>query len=77
MRILNGKKVGDSIGYFTCFKYNGQSVIDYAVVSPTLFDSVLYSTVSDFTPFSDHCMVSFRLLLSDFKTSIRNISNVQ
>jgi exonuclease III len=68
LRILNGRKAGDSGGYFTCFKYNGQSVVDYALVSPALFNSVLYFNVENFTPFSDHCMVSFRLLLTDFRT---------
>ena len=28
LRILNGRKTGDSICYLTCHKYNGSSVVD-------------------------------------------------
>ena len=28
LRILNGRKPGDSLGYFTCHKYNGSSTVD-------------------------------------------------
>jgi len=64
LTILNGRKAGDSLGYFTCYKHNGSSVIDYILTSPSLFSSVLYFKVGDLTPFSDHCMVYMQLLLS-------------
>ena len=69
LRILNGRKPGDSLGYFTCFEYNGSSAVDYILVKPSLFDSVLYFNVGDLTPFSDHCMVTCCLLLSDLMVS--------
>ena len=31
LRILNGRYVGDSLGYFTCLTVNGLSSVDYAI----------------------------------------------
>jgi exonuclease III len=69
LRILNGRTIGDSLGNFTCFKYNGSSVIDYVLVSPDLIDSVMYCHVEDFSSFSDHCMISLRLNLPQILAS--------
>ena len=35
--ILNGRTFGDILGKYTCFLYNGNSVIDYCMVSESLF----------------------------------------
>ena len=29
MKILNGRKIGDLSGSYTCYEWNGQSLIDY------------------------------------------------
>lgn len=42
MRILNGRKIGDSLGYHTCHKWNGSSVVDYAIVSEELLQHIPY-----------------------------------
>ena len=33
-RIYNGRKLGDTVGNFTCHKWNGQSAVDYCLASP-------------------------------------------
>ena len=59
LRILNGRKLGDSTGSYTCYKTNGQSVVDYCLVSPRLYSSVSSFTVNDFLPeLSDHCSIT-------------------
>lgn len=54
--VLNGRAPGDLGGRFTCYKHNGNSVVDYGIVSATLFGSVHSFTVQDFdsTFSSDH-----------------------
>ena len=66
LRILNGRMCGDSTGKFTCFKPNGCSVVDYALVSQSLLQQILYFNVSDFKAnFSDcHCKITFKILAS-------------
>ena len=38
---------GDIFRKYNCFKYNGYSVIDYCMVSKSLFKKVLYFHVED------------------------------
>lgn len=62
MRILNGRKVGDSLGYHTCHKWNGSSVVDYAIVSESLLDTIPFFKVGEFmADLSDHCYITFDL----------------
>ena len=42
LRILNGRYIGDSLGYFTYFSPNGCSVVDYGITSKGLLSSVKY-----------------------------------
>jgi hypothetical protein len=59
LRILNGRKPGDTMGYLTCHKYNGSSMVDYGIVSEALFNDILYFHVhNNFTHISDHCQIS-------------------
>lgn len=64
LRILNGRTVGDTLGYFTCHKWNGSSVVDYAVVSENLLACKricyfkVHQTLGDL---SDHCCISFKI----------------
>ena len=37
LRILNGRKLGDVLGTYTCYKPKGQSVVDYCLVSPRMY----------------------------------------
>ena len=54
LRILNGRYVGDSLGYFTCLTVNGLSSVDYAIASESLLSSVLYFSTQEINYLSDH-----------------------
>ena len=59
MRILNGRILGDSVGHFTCHKWNGSSVADYMLASEELFPCIRYFRVHPFhDEMSDHCLIS-------------------
>ena len=62
MRILNGKKFGDLLGYYTCFTPLGTSSVDYGAVSPKLFDHVPYFSVAPpCLQLSDHAPIELGL----------------
>ena len=70
LRICNGRKLGDILGSFTCFKYNGQSAVDYCLASPTLLSEIAEFKVHTFLPtFSDHCAISAKLRTNFLKKS--------
>ena len=63
LRILNGRKLGDSAGYHTSFQYNGCSVVDYGICSESLLNAIPYFKVHHFIgSLSDHCMVSLAVI---------------
>ena len=56
LRICNGRKFGDTVGCYTCYKHNGQSVVDYCLVSPTIYNKVSSFVVNELlSDLSDHC----------------------
>ena len=57
LRICNGRKLGDILGSYTCYTPNGQSCVDYCLVSPRLYDSVKTFSVGEISTLSDHCPV--------------------
>ena len=57
LRICNGRKLGDILGSYTCYTPNGQSCVDYCLVSPRLYDSVKTLSVGEISTLSDHCPV--------------------
>ena len=58
LRIVNGRYVGDSLGYLTCLTANGSVVVvDYSIVSDSLLSSVLFFTTQDFNFLSDHSQI--------------------
>ena len=58
LRILNGRTLGDITGKCTCFKYNGCSAIDYAIVDQSLLKYVTLFTVHCYLEdISDHCPI--------------------
>ena len=62
LRILNGRKLGDLMGNFTCQNSRGSSVVDYGAVSPNLFKQIIHFRVGHFLPqFSDHSPVDISL----------------
>ena len=66
--ILNGRTSGDLSGQYTCFKYNGQSTIDYAIVNEDIFTHVKFFTVSPPRFSSCHSPISFALRLNNMRT---------
>ena len=64
LRILNGRFLGDSLGYFTYMSNNGFSSVDYAILSESLLPSVKYSKTNDFTYHSDHVQIELYLKCS-------------
>lgn len=65
--ILNGRTLGDSAGNFTCFQYNGNSTVDYCIVSEEVVSKVLYFQVDKHLPLlSDHSCISVKIF-SKFK----------
>ena len=57
LRILNGRFLGDSLGYYTYMSSNGFSTVDYAIVSESLLPSVKFFKTGDFTYLSDHVQI--------------------
>ena len=64
LRILNGRFLGDSLGYFTYMSNNGFSSVDYAILSESLLPSVKYFKTNDFTYLSDHVQIELYLKCS-------------
>ena len=77
LRIINGRKIGDSTGNLTCHKYNGSSTVDYFIADVNLFSHVRYMRVHDWTPcLSDHCPVSICLdTFMIYQTPTENVSH--
>ena len=48
--IANGRKTGDSFGKYTCIKWNGNSVVDYLLVSKYIFYQVPIFKVGYYQP---------------------------
>ncbi len=61
LRILNGRKFGDTIGNLTCFSHNGASCVDYALASQSLFDKISLFYVSEQSSLTDHCKITAHL----------------
>ena len=58
LRLLNGRFLGDSLGYFTFYNFNGQSVVDYMIASQNIFYDIDHFIVHCPIEFSDHCLIS-------------------
>ena len=64
--------VGDLTGKKTCFKFSGSSVVDYVIISSRILNYVNYFVVNDLQPhLSDHCSLSFALMLKHKKKVFR------
>ena len=57
LKILNGRKIGDLTGKYTCHQYNGSSVVDYIIAEPNIFNKINYFQVLPLTTHSDHCQI--------------------
>ena len=62
LRICNGRKLGDTQGAFTCHKWNGQSVVDYCLTSPNIYNKMSFLKIGNILPsLSDHCSISIAI----------------
>ncbi len=64
LTILNGRTKGDFLGKFTCHKYNGNSTVDYAIVSDPLLSCVEEFRVQKLSYCSDHSPITIQLKFS-------------
>ena len=65
LRILNGRKLGDLLGNYTCYTSQGSSSVDYGAVSPELFDSIPYFSVAPpCLPLSDQTPIELGLRIT-------------
>ena len=76
LNILNGKTFGDRFGKYTSFQYNGNSVVDYCIVSEGLIEHVLYCHVHDHIPhLSEHAKLSVKLSASFSDSTVLTENN--
>lgn len=54
LSILNGTTLGDLLGEYTCFTYNGASVVDYVAASQELVGDIISLEMGELNPLSDH-----------------------
>ena len=71
LRICNGRKLGDILGDYTCYKWNGQSVVDYCPASPGVYNKIGSFIVHTLLPhLSDHCSTSITIE-ADFHSNLQ------
>jgi exonuclease III len=58
IRILNGRTLGDSLGSFTCHRPQGNSTVDYMILSEEMLHRAQSFKVHDKLDLSDHCKIS-------------------
>ena len=61
LRILNGRFMGDSLGYCTFYNFNGSSCVDYMLATNRVLHNVMYFNVLPPTELSDHSIICTRL----------------
>ena len=75
LRIVNGRKLGDLLGKYTCHKFNGSSTVDYVIVSESSYNKIPFLKVGDFDgSLSDHCSLSWALI-TDFQLPQRRYNS--
>jgi hypothetical protein len=73
LRIVNGRKVGDTLGYHTCHKWNGSSVVDYLIASEALLDFIPTFKVKNFmADVSDHCCITWQIKTGLVQPPVQN-----
>ena len=72
LKILNGRKIGDLIGKYTCHHYNGSSTVDYIITEKDLFGKVRYFQVLPLTLFSDHSLIIANMDIKSINSKSKN-----
>ena len=77
--ILNGRTVGDSSGHYTCYNWNGNSVVDLFICSSDILPAIQSLSVKSHTLYSDHNPVVLSLWSTPLSRapSSSNIFNFQ
>ena len=70
--IVNGRKLGDTIGNKTCYKYNGSSTVDYFITTYTLLSKILNIQINNQTWYSDHIPIT---LIIKTNQNLENINS--
>ena len=75
LRIVNGRKLGDSLGNKTCHEWNGSSTVDYMLIDENSFSHVQTFTVQNtLNHLSDHCPISTVINLDVCRQMNHNIN---
>ena len=69
---LNGRKIGDTTGCFTCHRYNGSSVVDLCICDPHFYNSISSFKVLPHPWYSDHCPIVTTISTN----KLNNLTNV-
>ncbi len=77
LKIANGRALGDMTGNLTCFKYNGNSIVDYFICSEEIFSKINNFKIKPLTVYSDHCQLVCQFDITVNKqTSIMKNNNI-
>ena len=75
LSILNGRTFGDFSGKFTSYQYNGNSVIDFCLVSEEQMSNVIYFHVDDpVLRLADHSKISVRMIANFWQNELNTCS---
>ena len=81
MMLVNGRKLGDSMGNKTCYNYMGSSTIDYCIVSHSMFHEIVNFEVDNQTWYSDHSPLNITLKIDRnfdrLKMDCTGLSNIK
>ena len=70
LRFLNGRSIGDHLGYYTCYNHFGNpSVIDYMLCHQNLLKNINFFHIDNPTEFSIHCTLSVSIKTNPFIAS--------
>ena len=79
LRILNGRILGDTLGYATCFSHRMKdkpSLIDYILTSQNLFKNISSLHVKNPSEHSIHCALSLHMKMLPFNYAIQQEESI-
>ena len=76
LKLLNGRTIGDLTGKYTCYKYNGNSIVGYIMTQTTMFQKVVHFKVKPVTLWLDHCEIQAELAIRK-RSSLENAKPIK
>ena len=77
IRIVNGRKLGDTSGKKTCYQWNGCSTVDYLLADTSTFSHIQTFQVMNLIPhLSDHCPISTVINVTIYAETITKTQGV-